>query len=215
MRGEAAVTQFGRMCAKLGIEIMAASSPQAKGRVERAHGTHQDRLVKKLRLAGIANYDQANAFLEEHYLAAHNRRYAHQAAAPADYHRRRPTTRQLDEVFWLEEERVVSEDGVVRYNNRLLPLERPSRPRVPAKSRMLVRENEAGELAIHYRDHRLVFRELKPASTLLSEGRDAAPSPRPYPRDFVAAFPQPPIILGDWAFNKDTHATCPVLHELT
>src|SRR5579872_4332822 len=81
MRGEPAVTQFGRMCAKLGIEIIAASSPQAKGRVERAHGTHQDRLVKKLRLAGIANYDQANAYLDEHYLAEHNRRYAHAAAA--------------------------------------------------------------------------------------------------------------------------------------
>jgi len=54
------------MCAKRGIRIIAASSPQAKGRVERAHGTHQDRLVKKLRLAGIADYDRANAFLEEH-----------------------------------------------------------------------------------------------------------------------------------------------------
>ena len=170
MRGEPAVTQFGRMCAKLGIEIIAASSPQAKGRVERAHGTHQDRLVKKLRLAGIGNYAQAHAYLDEHYLADHNRRYAHAAAAEADYHRRRPTARQLDEVFWLEEERVVSEDWVVRYQNRLLQLERPSRPRIPAKSRVLVRENEAGEVAIHYRDHRLLFRELK-ASTARSEGR--------------------------------------------
>lgn len=76
MRGETAVTQFGRMCAKLGIEIIAASSPQAKGRVERAHGTHQERLVKKLRLAGIANYDEANAYLDQHYLAEHNQRYA-------------------------------------------------------------------------------------------------------------------------------------------
>ena len=179
MRGEPAVTQFGRMCAKLGIEIIAASSPQAKGRVERAHGTHQDRLVKKLRLAGIANYEQANAYLDQHYLVEHNRRYAHAAAAPADYHRRRPTARQLDDVFWLEEERVISEDWVVRYQNRLLQLERPSQPRVPAKSRVLVRENQAGELAIHYRDHRLVFRELKAASTALSERRGAAPSPAP------------------------------------
>jgi hypothetical protein len=62
--------------------------------VERAHGTHQDRLVKKLRLAGIANYDQANAYQDEHHLAEHKRHYA----------------RQLDEVFWLEEERVVSQD---------------------------------------------------------------------------------------------------------
>jgi len=78
LRGEAVVTQFGRMCAKLGIRIIAASSPQAKGRVERAHGTHQDRLVKKLRLAGILNYEQANA-----YLAEHNRRYARPAMAKA------------------------------------------------------------------------------------------------------------------------------------
>ena len=110
LRGEAAVTQFGRMCAKLGIRIIAASSPQAKGRVERAHGTHPDRLVKKLRLAGIVNYEQANAYLDEHYLEEHNRRYARPAAEAADYHRRRPTARQLAEVFWLEEERVVSEE---------------------------------------------------------------------------------------------------------
>jgi transposase len=179
MRGEPAVTQFGRMCAKLGIEIIAASSPQAKGRVERAHGTHQDRLVKKLRWAGIADYNEANAYLDEHYLAEHNRRYAHAAAAPTDYHRRQPTARQLDEIFWLEKERVVSEDWVVRYQNRLLQLERPSRPRIAAKSRVLVRENQAGEVAIHYRDHRLVFREVKAASTELSEGRGAAPSPAP------------------------------------
>jgi transposase len=177
-RGEPAVTQFGRMCAKLGIRIIAASSPQAKGRVERAHGTHQDRLVKKLRLAGIADYDRANAFLEEHYLAEHNRRYAHAAAAPADYHRRRPTPRQLDEVFWLEEERVVSEDWVVRYHNRLLQLERQSRHWAPARSRVWVRENEAGDLAIHYRNQRVGYRELK-ASTALGEGRGAAPSPAP------------------------------------
>ena len=179
MRGEAAVTQFGRMCAQLGIEIIAASSPQAKGRVERAHGTHQDRLVKKLRLAGIANYEQANAYLDQHYLAEHNRRYAHAARARADYHRRRPTARQLDEIFWREEERVVSEDWVVHYRNRLLQLQRQSQHWAPAKSRVRVRENEAGEIAIHYRDHRLRFRELPPASTALSEARGSAPSPAP------------------------------------
>src|SRR3989442_14836450 len=64
LRGEPGVTQFGRMCEKLGIRIIAASSPQAKGRVERAHGTHQDRLGKKLRLAGSANHQQANAYLD-------------------------------------------------------------------------------------------------------------------------------------------------------
>ena len=207
MRGEPAVTQFGRMCAKLGIEIIAASSPQAKGRVERAHGTHQDRLVKKLRLAGIANYDQANVYLDEHYLAEHNRRYAHAAAAPADYHRRRPTSRQLDEVFWLEEERVISEDWVVRYQNRLLQLERPSRPRVATKSRVLVRENQIGELAIYYRDHRLVFRERKAASTALSEGRGAAPSPAPPSPEPKSCIPAPD---HPWRRNRYQQMKTPI-----
>src|SRR6266851_4512200 len=186
MRGEPAVTQFGRMCAKLGIGIIAASSPQAKGRVERAHGTHQDRLVKKLRLAGIANYDQANAYLEEHYLAEHNRRYAHAAVASADYHRRRPPARQLDEVFWLE-------------------LERQSQHWAPGKSRVLVRENEAGEVAIHYRGQRLGFRELK-ASTALSEGRGAAPSPAPPSRILRRSLP--PASNHPWrkGFSATEHA---------
>src|SRR6266851_2832732 len=149
LRGEAAVTQFGRMCGKLGIRIIAASSPQAKGRVERVHGTHQDRLVKKLRLVEIDNYVAANRYLEEHYIAEHNRRYARAAAAEADYHRRRPRARQLDEVFWLEEERVVSEDWVVRYKNRLLQLQRQSQHwAAPCRKRVLVRENETGQIQI-------------------------------------------------------------------
>ncbi len=198
-RGEVPVTQFGGMCAKLGIRIIAASSPQAKGRVERAHGTHQDRLVKKLRLAGIVNYQQANRYLEEHYLAQHNERYARAAAAEADYHRRRPTSRQLDEVFWLEEERVVSEDWVVRYKNRLLQLERQSQQWAPSQSRVRVRENQAGEIAIYYRGHRLPFHDWQPASTSLGGGRDSAPSPAPpshHPRRTPAPAPNHPWKQG-------------------
>ena len=159
------------MCGKLGIRIIAASSPQAKGRVERVHGTHQDRLVKKLRLVEIDNYVAANRYLEEHYIAEHNRRYARAAAAEADYHRRRPRARQLDEVFWLEEERVVSEDWVVRYKNRLLQLERQSQHWAPSRSRVLVRENEAGEIAIYYRGQHLASREVPLPSTAMSRGR--------------------------------------------
>ena len=177
--GTVPVTQFGGMCQKLGIRIIAASSPQAKGRVERNHGTHQDRLIKKLRLRGIGSYEEANRFLEEHYVAEHNRRFAQKPAAEADYHRRRPTVRQLEEIFWLEEERVVSQDWVVRYQNRLLQLERQNRHWAPAKSRVVVRENEAGEIAIHYRGQRLGFRELPKTSTRVSEERGAAPSSAP------------------------------------
>src|SRR5437867_8115264 len=177
LRGEAAVTQFGQMCAKLRIRIIAASSPQAKGRVERVHGTHQDRLVKKLRLAGISDYEAANADLEQHYIAQHNRRYARAAAAEADYQRPRPTGPQLDEVFWLEQERVLSEGWVVRYKNRLLQLERQNHHWAPAQSRVLLRENEQGQIAIRYRGQSLAFHEIALASTERSRERGAAPSP--------------------------------------
>jgi len=160
LSGVAPLTQFGRMCHQLGIRIIAANSPQAKGRVERAHGTHQDRLVRKLRLGGIASYQEANRYLDEHYLADHNRRYARPAASTADYHRRRPTARQLDEVFWLEEERVVSADWVVSYKTRLLQLQRQSQHYAPARSRVTVRENEKSELTVNYRGRPLQFREI-------------------------------------------------------
>src|SRR6266568_3550491 len=99
LRGEAPVTQFGRMCQKLGIRIMAASSPQAKGRVERNHGTHQDRLVKKSRRKQIRNWEEVNAYLEDTYCPEHNRRFARQPAQAEDYHGRRPTTRELQQIF--------------------------------------------------------------------------------------------------------------------
>src|SRR5215472_9385299 len=92
LRGEEPITQFGRMCAKLGIEIIAANSPQAKGRVERVHGTHQDRLVKKLRRRAIGTHEVANVYLEREYLPEHNR-----AAIDRDGLARYHTTRVRDE----------------------------------------------------------------------------------------------------------------------
>ena len=80
-------TQFGRVCAKLGIRIVAASSPQAKGRVERHHSTHHDRLIKKTRLEGIADYEAANRYLDEQYLAEHNVKFAWEPAADHPWRR--------------------------------------------------------------------------------------------------------------------------------
>lgn len=108
--GAALLMQFGRMCASLGIQIIAASSPQAKGRVERNHGTHQDRLVKKLRRLQIADAAAANTFLEQTYLPEHNRRIAVAPTSAEDFHRRVPSRTTLDRVFQLEEARVLSNE---------------------------------------------------------------------------------------------------------
>ena len=163
LRGEVAVTQFGGMCQKLGIGIIAASSPQAKGRVERNHGTHQDRLIKKLRRKKIASYEAANEFLESEYLPQHNRRFAREAAQPEDYHGRKPSARELREILRLETKRSISNDWVIRHNGRLLQLQPGSRRYGPTKGKALVCEWENGSREVYYRGERIAFSEL-PAS---------------------------------------------------
>jgi transposase len=160
LRGEEPITQFGRMCANLGIEIIAASSPQAKGRVERSHGTHQDRLVKKLRRKEISSYAVANMYLEREYLAEHNRRFVRAAARGENYHRPAPRGTELDKIFRLETERTVSEDWVVRYGNRFFQLQEQSRNYAPARSKVLVCEGRHGNLTIEYRGRALPFQEI-------------------------------------------------------
>jgi len=160
LRGEEPITQFGRMCAKLGIELIAASSPQAKGRVERVHGTHQDRLVKKLRLERIASHAEANAYLESEYLPEHNRRFARPALRSENYHRRAPCAAQLDRIFRLETERTISDDWVVRYDNRFFQLEPRSENYAPARARVLVCGWPDGRLDIEYRGRAVPWREI-------------------------------------------------------
>jgi hypothetical protein len=97
LQGVVRVTQFGQMCQRLGIRIMAANSPQAQGRVERNHGTHQDRLVKKMRLKKIQTHAEANRFLEKEYLPEHNRRFRRTPAQPENCHRAAPRAAELEE----------------------------------------------------------------------------------------------------------------------
>jgi transposase len=158
--GDAPVTQFGRMCAKLGIRIIAASSPQAKGRVERSHGTHQDRLVKKLRVQNIATYGEANQFLEQEYLPEHNRQFHKAAARREDYHRPAPPEEELRQIFRLEQERRISNDWVVRYEKRIFQLQRQSHHYAPARGTVTVCEWEDGTVQIQYRGQPLPWEEI-------------------------------------------------------
>lgn len=159
LRGEVAVTQFGRMCAKLGIRIIAASSPQAKGRVERNHGTHQDRLIKKMRLKQIGSIEEGNRFLPR-YLADHNRRYVRAPQATEDYHTPVPEGLDLDAVFRLEETRTISNDWVVSYHGLLLQLRRHGRQHAPARSKVSVCEWQDGRIEIYYREQAMEWDEI-------------------------------------------------------
>ena len=116
------MTQFGRMCATLGIRVIVATTPEAKGRVERVHGKNQDRQVKKLRRQGITTYASANQWLLADYFPAHNARFAVVPTEAADFHLPWPPRPERAQVFCLETQRVVGNDWVVRYENRALQI---------------------------------------------------------------------------------------------
>jgi transposase len=190
LRGEEPVTQFGRMCGKLGIEVIAASSPQAKGRVERQHGTHQDRLVKKLRRKEIASHQAANVYLEREYLPEHNSRFARAAAKGEDYHRRAPRAAELDRIFCLENERTISNDWVVRYRNRWFQLASQSHHGAPAQDQVLVCEGRHGDIAIEYRGRALRWQEIPAPRKPIEIERKPAGKP--------ASEAQPPGVQRKW-----------------
>jgi transposase len=146
--GEAGHTHFGRMCAKMGVEIIAAGTPQAKGRVERSNGTLQDRLIKKMRLLGIAEDAAANAYVEVVYLPAHNARYTVAPASAVDYHLPRNPELRDEDVFCFEHSRTVGKDFVVQFGRQGLQLDRAARGRVPAGSKVIVRETQDGQLRV-------------------------------------------------------------------
>lgn len=193
--GAEPLTQFGRMCAALGIKIIPASSPQAKGRIERNHGTQQDRLVKKLRRKGIRDIDAANVFLDAGYWDDHNRRFAQAPASEEDFHVAVPRGQQLDKIFRLQETRTVSNDWVVRYDNRLLQLERQS-GRPPARSTVLVYAAIDGQIEIHYRDR--VMRWTDVPALPRRAATTAESSPTPARRDGGPIRPRIPCADHPW-----------------
>jgi transposase len=173
LTGEEPLTQFGRMCRKLRVQIIGASSPQAKGRVERSNGTQQDRLIKKLRLYRMRTMEEANRYLRQHYLPDHNRRFSREPIAAEDYHRQRPSRAELDAIFRMEEPRIISNDWVVQYQGRLLQIERESRY-APAGGKVVVSEGRDDGLQICYRDRPVKWREI-PRPVPRSESRQRVP----------------------------------------
>jgi transposase len=121
-------TQVGRALEQLGVDHIGAFSPQARGRSERMFATLQDRLVKELKLAGIATVEAANAFIREVYLPEHNARFAVEPAGEGSAFTPIPGV-DLDEILCVEEERQVGHDNCVSY--RTLKLQIPESPMRP------------------------------------------------------------------------------------
>jgi transposase len=123
---------FETACQRLGIEVIVARSPQAKGRVERSHGVYQDRLVKELRLEGISEIAPANEYLNGTYIDTVNAKFAKPPVDPVDAHVPLLSNQCLANILCFTASRVVSEDYVVQFENSLYQIQKRRRRKPPA-----------------------------------------------------------------------------------
>jgi helix-turn-helix protein len=156
--GQEPRTQFGRAMEQLGVEVIMAHSPQAKGRVERRNGLLQDRLVKELRLEGISDLAAANQFLEQTFLPALNKRFTLAARSSVDAHR--PGARNLNEVLSWEETRVVGKDWTVAWESRWFQIEAEHEGLNLAGRKVMVRQLRCGTVQLLYAGVKLRWKEL-------------------------------------------------------
>jgi hypothetical protein len=151
-RGDAeGLTQFGRALQELGMGLILARSPQAKGRVERFFETAQDRWVKEMRLAGVATRAAANALLEARLIKEFNGRFTVLPASANDAHRPLGREHNLAAILSLQHQRVVTNDYTLRFENRIYQVGKPIYPGLRG-GRVLLELRLDGTMAIRFGD---------------------------------------------------------------
>lgn len=148
------LSQFGRALEELGVNVIYANSPQAKGRIERLFNTFQDRLIKEMRLKGIRTIEGANKFLIS-YLTAYGRRFSVKPANDTDLHRPVPKGLSLDKIFCVKTKRVLRNDFTIVHNGKLYQVE----DNLSAKD-VVVEEKIGGSMLITSKDTNLKFKEI-------------------------------------------------------
>jgi hypothetical protein len=171
-------TQFSRALMELNIDILCANSPQAKGRVERAFGTLQDRLVKELRLAGISTIDAANAWLPG-FVEDYNKRFGRAPANEKDLHRPLTEADDLDETLAWREVRTVTRNLTLRYDRMMLLLDPTPSARELSGKKVEVVNYPDGRFAVRHDGIALPFRmfdkiETVPAGAIVENKRLSA-----------------------------------------
>jgi hypothetical protein len=175
---EMPLSAFERALKELGVEVIHANSPQAKGRVERLFKTLQDRLVKEMRLRGIRTVEEANEFLKQ-YLPVYNRRFSVRPQEPSNLHRPLPEGIRLDSILCIKTERTLRNDFTVAHNKRLYQIEDRTRA-----SRVIVHDQIDGSMKILYQGQALRFTEINtrpvkedPPAVRVRRRRPHPPSP--------------------------------------
>lgn len=171
------LTNFGRAMQELGIHIICANTPQAKGRVERANQTLQDRLSKELRLRGISTPEEANAWLPE-FMEDYNHRFATTPRSPLDFHTPLSASDDLDLILCRKESRVLSKNLTFQYHKTIYQI-RVDRPTYAMRNApVTVFENANGEITVVYNGSSLpfevYFQQTKQAEVVPSKSIDHA-----------------------------------------
>ena len=139
---------------ELGVKVIHAHSPQAKGRVERLFRTFQDRVVKEMRLRGIKSIEEGNTFLQ-YYLPIYNRRFSVKAKEKENLHRKVPKGLDLDKVLCIKTERTLRNDFTIAHKGSLYQVTEST----DAK-KVIVQERINGSIHIIYKEEKLKFREI-------------------------------------------------------
>jgi hypothetical protein len=149
------MSHFEKSLFELGVEVIHAYSPQAKGRIERLFGTFQDRVVKEMRLSGVTNIAEGNTFLDG-YLPEYNRKFAQEAAKQANYHRPIVHKRALDTILSIRTERALRNDFTVAHDKILYQITSNIRAK-----KVIVEERTDGSMGILHNGLRLKFKEIQ------------------------------------------------------
>jgi transposase len=166
-------TQFHRALTELGITLICARSPQAKGRVERANKTLQDRLIKEMRLSGISSIEDANVYLPV-FMAAHNQKFAVPADDPEDAHRLLNTNSEtLNRILSCQEERTLSKNLECRYQGQILQVQSQGGGYHLRHAKVMVCAHMNGSIEILRQGKSLVFQQhIAPKEPLTAERKD-------------------------------------------
>lgn len=152
------LTEIGRALKELGIELICANSPQAKGRIERLFQTLQDRLVKEMRLKGVSSIEEGNAYLEE-FIKNHNEAFAIEASKPEDVHRK-ASQEELEQALCYKTTRKLTKNLELSYDTRILQIQTEETGYRLVGAQVTVIESLSGELGIKYDGKDLKYKEL-------------------------------------------------------
>jgi hypothetical protein len=152
-------SHFGLACERLGIEVIAANSPQAKGRVERNHGVDQKRLIKEMRLENISTIDQANYFLIDYYLPKMNGKFTRLPKKKDDAHVKLGKV-SLYDILCTEDERTVSKDFIIRFECRLFQILPEAKQKPRPGDTVLVRKRLDLSILILWKNKHLLVKEI-------------------------------------------------------